>query len=406
MGQWKLWVVALVGWAMAATAVSADDRPDARNWQDVLREARGQIVYWHAWAGEPSINSYIDWAGSVVEDRYGVSVVHVKLSDTAEAVAKVIAEKAAGRGRGGSVDLMWINGANFASLKSKNLLFGPWAEHLPNRALVDSAARVSLDADFTVPVEGFESPWDMAQLVFFFDSARVTDPPRTIRDFLAYARAHPGRVTMPDAQNFLGVTFLKQALFELTSERDALQHPANDADFKRITSPLWSFLDEIRPYLWRRGEAYPSNSAELRQLLADREIDIAFSFNPSEAALAIARKELPSTVSAYVLDGGTIANASFVAIPFNAAHKAGAMVLADFLLSPEAQARKLDPQVWGGLTVLDVEALSPKDRARFESVNALAAKLPGRKLGPVIPEPHPTWATRIAEEWIERYASQ
>jgi putative thiamine transport system substrate-binding protein len=330
----------------------------------------------------------------------------VKLSDTAEAVAKVIAEKTAGRERGGSVDLIWINGANFASLKGKNLLFGPWADHLPNRTLVDATARVSLDADFTVPVEGFESPWDMAQLVFFFDSARVTDPPRTIRDFLAYARAHAGRVTMPDAQNFLGVTFLKQALFELNSERDALQRPATDADFKRITSPLWSFLDEIRPYLWRRGEAYPSNSAELRQLLADREIDIAFSFNPSEAALAIARKELPATVSAYVLDGGTIANASFVAIPFNAAHKAGAMVLANFLLSPEAQARKLDPQVWGGLTVLDVEALPPEDRARFDTVNALAAKLPGRKLGPVIPEPHPTWATRIAEEWIERYASQ
>lgn len=403
--RWKF-SIAVLAWLTSALAASAAEAPDPRKWNEVLSEARGQTVYWHAWAGEPSINSYIAWAGSVVEARYGISVTHVKLGDTAEAVAKVIAEKAAGRDSEGSVDLIWINGPNFASLKGKNLLFGPWADHLPGRRLVNSAARVSLDADFTVSVEGFESPWDMAQLVFFYDSQRLARPPATIRDFLAYAKAHPGRVTYPDAQNFLGVTFLKQALFELTPERSVLQRQASDADFKRATVPLWRFFDEIRPLLWRQGRAYPANSAELRQLLADREIDIAFSFNPSEAALAIARKELPSTVKSYVLDGGTIANASFVAIPYNAAHKAGAMVLADFLLSPEAQARKLDPQIWGGLTVLDIDALPPADRAKFENMDAIVETLPGRKLGSVIPEPHPSWVTRIAEEWIKRYASQ
>ena len=40
----------------------------------------------------------------------------------------------------------------------------------------------------------------------------------------------------------------------------------------------------------------------------------------------------------------------------------GAMVLANFLLSPEAQAKKQDPRGWGDATVLDVSALEPEDR--------------------------------------------
>ena len=73
----------------------------------MLAAARGQSVYWHAWGGEQSINDYIAWAGAEVEKRFGVEVEHVKLTDTAEAVSKVVAEKAAGRtvGRLGRPDL-------------------------------------------------------------------------------------------------------------------------------------------------------------------------------------------------------------------------------------------------------------------------------------------------------------
>jgi putative thiamine transport system substrate-binding protein len=109
----------------------------AKDWEDIEKTARGQTVYWNAWAGEQSINTYIAWAAREVETRYAVKVEHVKLSDTAEAVAKVIAEKAAGREEGGSVDLIWINGPNFAALKQKGLLYGPWAHELPSHRYVD-----------------------------------------------------------------------------------------------------------------------------------------------------------------------------------------------------------------------------------------------------------------------------
>jgi putative thiamine transport system substrate-binding protein len=115
---------------------------------------------------------------------------------------------------------------------------------------------------------------------------------------------------------------------------------------------------------------------------------------------------LPATARSYVLDGGTIGNANFLAIPFNAGNKEGAMVVANFLLSPEAQARKQDPTVWGGQTVLSMGKLKAADRKLFERLNHGPASLRAADIGPALPEPHPAWMMRITQMWLQRYASQ
>ncbi len=401
----KAWASVVVAVVLSLWTSVATADPDPRDWNGVLAEARGQTVYWNAWAGDPRINEYIAWAGREAQARFGVTVVHVKLADTAEAVSRVVAEKAAGRTAGGGVDLIWINGENFASMKRNGLLFGPWAESLPHFPLTDPEGNRGVREDFTVPVAGLEAPWAKAQIVFYHDAAETKDPPRTIPDLLAWARAHPGRFAYPLPPNFLGSTFLKQALIALSGGNELLYRPAGD-EFAAVTAPLWDYLDALHPYLWRTGRAFPANGTELRRLLADREIDIGFSFNPAEATSAIARRELPESVRTYVLTGGTIGNVSFLGIPYNAAHKAGAMVLADFLLSPEAQARKQDPAIWGSATVLAMAKLAPEDRARFAGIALGPATLPPEELGAPIPEPHPSWMERLEAAWAKRYTAR
>src|SRR3546814_8861449 len=60
---------------------------------------------------------------------------------SSDLVSRVVAEKAASRTEGGSVDLIWINGPNLLAMKQQNLLFGPLTERLPNFRLVDTAGR-------------------------------------------------------------------------------------------------------------------------------------------------------------------------------------------------------------------------------------------------------------------------
>ena len=325
-------------------AVAAD--PDPKGWDEILADAKGETVYWNAWGGSENINAYIEWAGEELKQRYGVELVHVKLDDTANAVAKVVAEKAAGKNQGGSVDLIWINGENFASMKEQGLLFSPgWAEDLPNWRYVDIENKPTIRTDFTIPVEGLESPWGMAKLVFFYDQARTDAAalPTDARSLLEWAKANPGRFSYPQPPDFIGSSFLKQILSELVEERSVLIQPVDDATFDSTVAPLFAYLDELHPLMWRSSRAYPQNYPAMKQMLADGEMDIIFAFNPSEASSAIANGELPDTVRSFTFPAGTLSNTHFVAIPYNAASKAGALVTADFLISPEAQARKQDP---------------------------------------------------------------
>jgi len=392
-------LAALALMLMGALPAAADE-----SWDAVLESARGQEVFWNAWGGSEQYNAYIAWVGKRVRDDHGVTLRHVKLSDTADAVQAVLAEKTAGRAADGSVDLIWINGENFKAMKENGLLYGPFVQRLPHFALVDTQEKPTTVLDFTVPTDGLEAPWGMAKLVFIYDMARLEETPRSIAGFLDYARANPGRFTYPAPPDFIGSTFLKQALYELVENRAVLLQPAGD-NFDTVTAPLWNYLDALRPNLWRQGEDHPKTGTAQIQLLDDGELDIAISFNPGEASSAIADGRLPESARTFVLDEGTIANTHFVAIPFNARAKEGAMVVANFLLSPEAQARKQNPDIWGEPTVLSMSRLNAADKARFDRLPRGAATLSAEALGPALPEPHPSWMTRIEEAWLRRYGS-
>ena len=393
-------ILALIVAALSAQALGQEK---TSRWADIERSARGQTVYFNTWGGEPRINRYLDWVAEQVSARYDIALRQVRLADTALATSRILAEKQTGNTMAGSIDLVWVNGENFATLKSNDLLYGPWAESLPNFTLVNADRYPEMRADFTVPTAGLESPWLRAQLVFYYDSAVVSQPPTSIRDLLTWAKINPGEFTYPRPPDFLGSTFLKQALLELNEGHPALYRPVNQESLTRLGEPLWSFLDQLHPYLLRKGRFFPSSGSRLRRLLADGDTALAFSFSPGEAVTAIAANELPESVRSYVLTTGTISNVSFLAIPFNATSKAAAQVVANFLLSPEAQARASQPQHMGSATVLDLNLLSDTQRRAFANLQSSPAAVPAADLNRRVPEPHPSWMPALEQAWLQRY---
>ena len=389
--------------AAAATAPFALDThaqaaPDA--WAKIEAAAKGQTVYMNAWAGSERINAYLQWAAGELAQRWGLKLEHVKITDTAEAVKRVRAEKAAGRSSDGSVDLVWINGENFLAMKKEGLLFGPWSEQLPSYAAVDTAGKPTTRIDFSEPVEGMEAPWGMAQLTFYADSTRVAKPPTSIAELLEWAKKTPGRFTYPKPPAFHGTTFVKQVLIETVSDRKPFYAPYSADVFAAATAPLWAALDALHPHLWKDGKQFPASNTVMRQMLADGELAISLTFNPNEVANEIAGKRLPATVTPYQHAKGTIGNTHFLAIAFNARAKEAAQVAANFFLSPAAQARKADIKHWGDPTVLAIDKLSASDRALFA-----AGAAPGqlKSFAPTIAEPHGSWVDPIEREWTRRY---
>ncbi len=370
-------------------------------WQAITDKARGQTVAFNAWGGDERINAYIDWVGQRVSQDYGITLEHVKLSDTATAVSTVLAEKTAGKDSNGAIDLIWINGENFAAMKRNGLLFGPFSEALPNYQLVDTQGKPTTRLDFTVPVDGMEAPWGMAQFNFIYDSAVIDRFPSDLQGLLAWAKDNPGQFSYPLPPDFLGSTFLKQALIELSGNDAALKAAPDDETFSRLTAPLWDYLEALHPHLWRQGRSFPASGPAMRQLVDDGELAIMVSFTPTEAAALIIAEQLPETVRAAGLASGSIANTHFVAIPFNTGSPEAAQVVANFLMSAQAQARKQDPAIWGDASVLNTAALSGGDAAAFAALPDSAQV----DLGPAVGEPHPAWMERIETEWQARFGS-
>ena len=91
-------------------------------WEKETSKVYGQTIFFHAWGGAKNINSYIKWASDEVKKRYNITVKHVKVSDTANVVARILSEKNVKKDNNGAVDLVWINGENF-SVRRKIICF-------------------------------------------------------------------------------------------------------------------------------------------------------------------------------------------------------------------------------------------------------------------------------------------
>ena len=59
-------LIALLLCLIAAPARPAEPDPP---WAETLAQARGQTVYWHAWAGDEKVNAFIAWTAAVMRER-------------------------------------------------------------------------------------------------------------------------------------------------------------------------------------------------------------------------------------------------------------------------------------------------------------------------------------------------
>lgn len=369
---------------------------DRSAWDDVLRKARGTSACLAMWGGDEERNRYFQQ--TVVPSmaaNYGISLRVLPVPDIAEIINKLLNEKRAGKASGGSVDAIWINGENFRTARQARLLWGPFADFLPNIRFYDDRIR---QRDFGTPIEGFEAPWKRAQFVFAFDSARFPVPPDTMERLRQWILAHPGRFTYVAPPDFTGSAFLRHLLIHFGGAAD-------ERIYRHAAAQTIAWLNGVKPYLWKRGETYPQSPRDLDRLFANNEVDFTMSYGPYFAVQRIRRGEFPSSTRTFLLRGGTIGNYSFLAIPFNASSVPAALVLINDLLSFERQlemSRVLGdpfPQHPGRLTV--------EQRAAIEAIPRGPAGLPEAVLAShYLPEPDAVYIDRLEEEWMEKVLRQ
>jgi putative spermidine/putrescine transport system substrate-binding protein len=391
-----------------AFADTADgDAVNKMTWDQVVELARGGTVNWFMWGGADNINQYVsETVGGVLMDQYGITLNRIGVTDTVEVVNTVLGEKEAGVLDQGSVDMIWINGENFRTMKQGGLAWCGYTYLLPNNALInwDNPAIAN---DFGVPVDGCEVPWSKAQFAFGHDSARTPNPPRSIGELIEWVKANPGQFTYPAAPDFNGAVFVRHVFYHAAGGSQTLLGDFDQARFDEVAAKTWAILNEMEPYLWREGQTYPNSITQLNELFANGEVALNFNYEPAQFGVAVAAGTYPETTRTYGLTDGTIGNTNYTIIPFNSPNKAAALVLQNLLLSGEMQYAKADPTVWGASPAIEVSRTSPEIQAQFASIVPPPSVISAEELGKnALPELQGGWISAIEQGWIANVAQK
>ena len=393
--------VGVAGLLLLPACAGADaEAPRAadRSFSDIRAEAQGRTVSLWMYGGDEQGNAYVDDVLAPAAADVGVTLRRVPVADTGDAVNRVLSERRAGV-TDGEVDLVWVNGENFAAGRQAGGWLCGWTDLLPAMAGVDPDDPL-VTTDFGTPVDGCEVPWHKAQFTLVYDSAAVPDPPSTLRGVLDWARDHPGRFTYPAPPDFTGSAFLRQVLYSVSGGPAEVPASFSAEAYDEVTPRLFDTLTDLAPSLWREGRTYPRTLEQLDRLYADGEVDMTMTYGPATLTDLVADGTFPQTTRVLLLDEGTIGNASFLAIPSTSRDQAAAMVVADLALSPEQQLAKARPDVWGQFPVLDPARLGAAERAAFEELPASPVVPPYEELSrEAQPELSAEWVPALEDGW-------
>lgn len=332
----------------------------------ILEQAKGSTVSFYGWGGDEERNKWIDTVvAPALKEKYDITLERVPM-DIDQILAKLSGEKQAG-GKEGSIDMIWINGENFYSAKENGLLFGPFAEQLPNYQKYINADDPENQKDFGYPIEGYEAPYGKAQMVLINDSAKTPETPENTAELLEYVKKYPGKVTYPALPDFTGSAFVRNIIYDIVGYEQFMDMKADKATVKAAIEPALEYLRSLNPYLWNQGKTFPSSSTEVNNMFADGELYLNMSYAPYSVTVNTEKGIYPGTARSFLFDSGMIGNTSYIAIAANAPHKAAAMVAINEVISAEMQATQFSNLKT--LPIVDYNKLSDAEKALFDNVD-------------------------------------
>ena len=370
---------------------------EGMTWSEILAAADGGEVNWWMWGGSDVINTWVTgWAADRLKEHYNITLNQVPVAGPTEFINQVLGEKEAGVDTDGAVSIMWINAENFLTMKEAGLLYGPFAEQIPNARYVTWDDTSRYDAGY--PIEGYESIWGRAWGTFGYDSAKVPDPPKTLDELIQWIKDNPGGFTYPALPEFVGSMFVRLMCVHVTGGYEQYLGPFDQELFDEKMPACWEMLNEIEPYLWRGGETYPRQS-QLPELFGQGETLINVNTSSGGWQTQIDAGKYPETVRGLVLENASIISPNFIAIAYNAPDMAAAVVATDWLLGPEAQYGRA--VTLNSVPGIDVRLVPPEWQEKFDAIDVGVNPAWADLIENGIPEIRVDWWVPIEEGWKE-----
>lgn len=204
----KIALLLIVATSVSSQLAAADSKADKfreqflagdLTWSQVVEQAKkeGEVNFYY-WGGSDELNVWIDSVVAPGMKDLGIKLKPHRIAGTKDAIDLALTEKRSGKTLGeGSVDAVWANGENFFTLAQQDLLFGSFAQLLPNSSNFewnpdDSRSMLNL-RDFGYPTESREMPWSGEQYVCSANRKMITeeDTPHTLAELETWLKANP-----------------------------------------------------------------------------------------------------------------------------------------------------------------------------------------------------------------------
>lgn len=257
--------------------------------------------------------------------------------------------------------------------------------NVPNLSMINPAA----------PEDPIRLPYRGSQVLIAYDSAKVATAPKTFADIVAFAKANPGRFTYgrPD-KGGSGSNFVIRAIHE-GNGRDPGAFTKDNFEPALAETMLqkgWDILKDLHPFTFGEG-TYPAGNTPALQLLAQGAVDMIPAWS-DQALQAIGQGVLPETVKVVQLqDLALCGGFAYSAIPTNATDLQGALLLANFMLTPEMQTSCV--REIGGFPGIGWDNLPPELKAEY--IDVIPVSIPTFPSG--------DWQTAKNDGWYKNVAT-
>lgn len=343
------------------------------------KTARGKQVTFYGFGGDEQANKWVDQVVTpAMKKKYNIKVKRVPM-DIDNILNKLVSIKQSGKS--GNIDVIWINGENFYTAKKEGLLYGPFAKKVPSfNKLMYTNGHYS-KYDFATPIKGYEVPYGTAQLTFFGRPSDFENGfPESAQQLLEYAKAHPGKLTYTAPPEFTGSAFVRNVICNIVGYDKVKNAPATKAGMYKVIKPGLDYLNELKPYLWKKGKTYPTTTAQLDKMYAAHQINMDYSYSPTHGATERDEHQFSADTQPFFFKKGNIANESYLAIANSSKNKDAALLLINEMTSESAQMKKAEAKYGYALPPFNYSKLTPQNQQKLAELSTTKGVPSGKEL--------------------------
>ncbi|MCD2172286.1 extracellular solute-binding protein [Rhizobium sp. C4] len=288
------------------------------SWDEIVAQAKKEgDITWFQWYYQDRFREDI----KAFEAEYGIKVT-ISNGDYKANQDKLLAEKSRPEG---DIDVMSLGGSALNTFKPEEVFFGPLKPLLPE----GSKLRYSIEG---VDNKGYAPAFWGNQTGIAYNSARISEAelPHTLDDFVAFMKKNPGEFGFNTENGGSGPAFIESVARNVAKDVNYDDGKTTPEKLSKL-APVWDWFKANQA-----SYVITASNADSVTRINSGEFKLVASWEDLIASLQ-RKGEVSKDIKLYVPDFGMPGGGNVLAIPANSKHKAGALVLINWLTSAKIQ---------------------------------------------------------------------